>query len=225
MKPLGRRVRKFCGLAGPRFSDPCSGGNRPDGGIGRGGERERRRPALRRSRKTLRRPRFQGGCRRCPPFPGMREPSSCRKTPAGRRCSSTRSTRPPAEFPHGRPAMVAKHSGAIRLRASPRCTILWLPLRTDPLRIETTAWLPAWWDVYALLRRAGMPADYVSYPDGDHSLVKPLERLTSQQGSVDWFGFWLLNTLPADGDTANRWLWLKRCGEARRANPGSDSCG
>jgi hypothetical protein len=60
-----------------------------------------------------------------------------------------------------------------------------------PLRIEMYAFGMGWWDVFATLRRHQRPAEYVSIPDGAHDLVKPWERLTSQEGDVDWFDFWL----------------------------------
>lgn len=83
---------------------------------------------------------------------------------------------------------------------------------TCPLRIEMTGWLPAWWDAYALLRRNGRPVECLSYPDGAHSFVKPRERLSSQQGSVDWYRFWLLgeeNSDPACEDQYGRWRALR----------------
>lgn len=77
-----------------------------------------------------------------------------------------------------------------------------------PLRIETTAWLPAWWDVYALLRRYGRAVEYVFYPDGYHVLVKPWEQQTSQEGAIDWYVFWLLgleDPAPSKASQYARW--------------------
>jgi hypothetical protein len=93
-----------------------------------------------------------------------------------------------------------------------------------PIRIESGAWRPTWWDVYALMRRHGRPVEYASYPDGEHSLVKPWERLTSQQGAVDWYAFWLLGS--EDPDLAkqaqySRWRKLR---EKKAAAATSSPC-
>ena len=54
------------------------------------------------------------------------------------------------------------------------------------------------WEWYAKLILLDRPVDMVYIPDGDHLLVKPWERLTSQQGSVDWFCFWLKGEIDRD---------------------------
>jgi len=38
-----------------------------------------------------------------------------------------------------------------------------------------------------LLSALGKPVDFLWLPRGTHLLVKPWERLASQQGNVDWF--------------------------------------
>ena len=62
-----------------------------------------------------------------------------------------------------------------------------------PLRIEAIGFASAMteWETYASLFGQGKPVDLVYFPLGDHLLQKPLERLASQQGNVDWFRFWL----------------------------------
>jgi hypothetical protein len=47
------------------------------------------------------------------------------------------------------------------------------------------------WELYSSLRRQNKPVDLVYLPEGQHVLQRPLERLASQQGDVDWFRFWL----------------------------------
>ncbi len=47
------------------------------------------------------------------------------------------------------------------------------------------------WEAYALLKAAHKPVEFVVFPDGSHVLQKPVERLASQGGSIDWFRFWL----------------------------------
>jgi hypothetical protein len=42
------------------------------------------------------------------------------------------------------------------------------------------------------------PVDFIWIPRGMYLLVKPWERLTSQQGNVDWIRFWLKDEADAD---------------------------
>jgi len=62
-----------------------------------------------------------------------------------------------------------------------------------PLRIQAIG--PASvlfeWEIYASLYRQGKPEDLVYFPRGQHILQRPLDRMASQQGDVDWFRFWL----------------------------------
>jgi dipeptidyl aminopeptidase/acylaminoacyl peptidase len=54
------------------------------------------------------------------------------------------------------------------------------------------------WEWYAKLVLLDRPVDMIYIPDGNHLLVKPWERLTSQQGTVDWFCFWLDGEIDPD---------------------------
>ena len=47
------------------------------------------------------------------------------------------------------------------------------------------------WGIYSSLRLLGRPVDFIYFPSGTHIHARPLERLESQQGDVDWFRFWL----------------------------------
>ncbi|WP_158822473.1 hypothetical protein [Granulicella sp. S156] len=62
-----------------------------------------------------------------------------------------------------------------------------------PLRIEAIAPISVLseWEIYSSLKMQGKPVDLIYIPSGQHILQKPLERLASQQGNVDWFRFWL----------------------------------
>jgi dipeptidyl aminopeptidase/acylaminoacyl peptidase len=62
-----------------------------------------------------------------------------------------------------------------------------------PLRIEAIAPMSvlSGWEIYSSLKMQGKPVDLIYIPSGQHILQKPLERLASQQGNVDWFRFWL----------------------------------
>ncbi len=84
---------------------------------------------------------------------------------------------------------------------------------TAPIRMEMYGrTLGGWWDVYTALRRNGRPAEYVYYPDGQHVLTRPREQLTSQQGNVDWYRFWLAGEEdrdPAKAEQYRRWRALR----------------
>jgi dipeptidyl aminopeptidase/acylaminoacyl peptidase len=54
------------------------------------------------------------------------------------------------------------------------------------------------WEWYAKLVMLDRPVDLIYIPDGTHLLVKPWERMTSQQGNVDWFCFWLKGEVDPD---------------------------
>ena len=62
-----------------------------------------------------------------------------------------------------------------------------------PLRIQTFGppSLLLDWHWFSGLTRLHKPVEMIYLPDGDHILEKPWERMTSQQGDVDWFCFWL----------------------------------
>jgi dipeptidyl aminopeptidase/acylaminoacyl peptidase len=63
-----------------------------------------------------------------------------------------------------------------------------------PLRIEAIGGpmsILGEWELYSSLRMQGKPVDLVYIPDGQHVLQKPIDRMASQQGTVDWFRFWL----------------------------------
>lgn len=77
----------------------------------------------------------------------------------------------------------------------------WMKLAPDfhldkvetPLRIEAigpTSILREW-EIYSSLREQNKPVDLIYMPDGQHILQKPLDRLASEQGNVEWYQFWL----------------------------------
>lgn len=85
---------------------------------------------------------------------------------------------------------------------------------TAPLRV--TALQPASllgeWEPYAGLLLQGKPTEMVYIPDAAHILVKPWELLTSQQGSLDWFRFWLTGEEdpdPTKAEQYTRWHHLR----------------
>jgi len=69
------------------------------------------------------------------------------------------------------------------------------------------------WDIYALMRLQNKPVDLQYIRNGEHVLVKPLERLASQEINVDWYDFWLNgheDPNPKKADQYARWRELKR---------------
>jgi dipeptidyl aminopeptidase/acylaminoacyl peptidase len=62
-----------------------------------------------------------------------------------------------------------------------------------PLQIQALApgSLLGEWEWFAGLKRLGKPVDFIYLPTGTHVLVKPWDRMVSEEGSVDWFCFWL----------------------------------
>jgi dipeptidyl aminopeptidase/acylaminoacyl peptidase len=70
-----------------------------------------------------------------------------------------------------------------------------------PVRLEGYGGIDAVlgnWEWYAKLVLLDRPVDLIYIPDGTHLLVKPWERLTSQQGNVDWFSYWLKGEIDPD---------------------------
>ena len=85
---------------------------------------------------------------------------------------------------------------------------------TTPVREEAYAPQPLFlaWEWFAGLSRLHKPVELIYTRDGDHVLVKPLDRLTSQQGNVDWFCFWLKSEEdadPAKSEQYARWRQLR----------------
>ena len=63
-----------------------------------------------------------------------------------------------------------------------------------PLRYEfhsTSGSSLAHWDSYVLLKRNRKPVEMIHMPIASHNVEAPFARYTSQQGTVDWFAFWL----------------------------------
>ena len=83
-----------------------------------------------------------------------------------------------------------------------------------PLRIQTLnpPSLLLDWHWYSGLSRLGKPVEMIYIPEGTHILEKPWERMTSQQGDVDWFCFWLKGEEdpdPAKAEQYKRWRELR----------------
>jgi len=83
-----------------------------------------------------------------------------------------------------------------------------------PVRIECFGYgVIGCWEWFSLLTHLGRPVEMINLPDAIHILVKPWERLTSQQGNVDWFCFWLKGEEdhdPSKSEQYARWRELQK---------------
>ena len=72
------------------------------------------------------------------------------------------------------------------------------------------------WQWFAGLNRLAKPVDMIYLPGGTHILVKPWDRMTSQQTTVDWFCFWLKGEEDRSVEKANEYsLWRKLRAQAK----------
>jgi dipeptidyl aminopeptidase/acylaminoacyl peptidase len=85
-----------------------------------------------------------------------------------------------------------------------------------PVRLEGYGGIDAVignWEWYAKLVLLDRPVDLIYLPGGTHLLVKPWERLVSQQGNVDWFRYWLKGEMdrdPQKREQYERWEQMRR---------------
>ena len=83
-----------------------------------------------------------------------------------------------------------------------------------PVRYEHhgVGMVPTAWDTFAILKRMHRPVELVHIPWDGHNLETPFGRYTSQEGSVDWFAFWLQgkeDPHPAKVEQYRRWRVLR----------------
>jgi hypothetical protein len=68
------------------------------------------------------------------------------------------------------------------------------------------------WETFVALKRLKKPVELIFVTDGDHPVVKPWHRMTSQQGNVEWLAFWLKGAKDPDAlkaDQYARWGEMK----------------
>lgn len=104
-------------------------------------------------------------------------------------------------FAEGRPTMAKEYEKIIGSKPSGDGLSAWIRsapgFRLDrvetPLRIEAIGPISMLteWEIYASLRQQGKPVDMIYIPAGQHILQKPLDRMASEAGNVDWFRFLL----------------------------------
>jgi len=79
------------------------------------------------------------------------------------------------------------------------------------------------WEWFSGLSRLRKPVDLIYLPDAPHTLVKPWERMVSQQGNVDWFRFWLKGEEDNGQDKEDqyvRWHHLRDLAKSGLGRPG-----
>jgi hypothetical protein len=124
------------------------------------------------------------------------------------------------------PALAADSEGIIGARPFAAGLTQWMDSSPDfelekvttPIRIEVLEpeTLFVNWEWFAGLSRLGKPVELIYLPDAAHMLVKPWDRLISQQGNVDWFCYWLKGEEDPDPDKAEqyaRWRELRKLQE------------
>jgi dipeptidyl aminopeptidase/acylaminoacyl peptidase len=89
-----------------------------------------------------------------------------------------------------------------------------------PLRIESDSnrAVAYDWENFIALRRLHKPVELIFVPGGAHPVVRPWDRMTSQQGDVDWMTFWLKGEEdpdPSKADQYIRWRELKKLQDAQ----------
>ena len=75
------------------------------------------------------------------------------------------------------------------------------------------------WEWYSCLQRLEKPVDFIYLPDAAHILVRPSDRMVSQQGTLDWFRFWLQgyeDPDPVKAEQYKRWRELRKLDEKDR---------
>ncbi len=78
------------------------------------------------------------------------------------------------------------------------------------------------WEIYASLLQQNKAVTLIYFPEGQHVLQRPLERLAAQQGNVDWFRFWLTGEEDPDSTKAkqyDRWRELRKQYLTQNRNP------
>ncbi|WP_374576145.1 aminotransferase class I/II-fold pyridoxal phosphate-dependent enzyme [Phenylobacterium sp.] len=68
------------------------------------------------------------------------------------------------------------------------------------------------WEDYVVLKHLGKPVELTFLPDSNHWPLRPAERMTVQDGAVDWWAYWLKGEKdpdPAKADEYRRWDALR----------------
>jgi dipeptidyl aminopeptidase/acylaminoacyl peptidase len=96
-----------------------------------------------------------------------------------------------------------------------------------PIRLEAYGSYSALgsWEWFSGLTHLSKPVELIYLPGAPHLLVKPWDRLASQQGTVDWFCFWLKgeeDTDPTKAEQYARWRELRKLQEDNQKKAGEE---
>jgi hypothetical protein len=76
------------------------------------------------------------------------------------------------------------------------------------------------WESFAGLERLNKPVEMIYLPDSNHWPIRPSERMTVQQGAVDWFRFWLQGYEDSSLDKAPQYRrWETLCDKQHADTP------
>jgi dipeptidyl aminopeptidase/acylaminoacyl peptidase len=95
---------------------------------------------------------------------------------------------------------------------------------TTPLQVVANghAGLLFMWEPYAALRYLNKPVDLIVLAQGTHVMSNPVQRMSSQGGTVDWFRYWLKGEQDPDqakGPQYARWDQLRRLQQSSEKSP------
>ena len=84
---------------------------------------------------------------------------------------------------------------------------------TTPVRLVSLGpRILAQWEQWASMRRLGRPIEFIWLPGSNHWPTRPSQRMEAQQGTVDWYRFWLLGVAPTgkqENAEFSRWEKLR----------------
>ena len=96
-----------------------------------------------------------------------------------------------------------------------------------PLLMQSISGPLGEWEIYAGLQWLKKPVELINfYPEGEHELVRPRQKLLSEQSAVDWYCFWLKGEEdpdPAKAEQYKRWRELRKLEEENAVKPVAQS--
>ncbi|MCU1315248.1 MAG: hypothetical protein JWN63_570 [Candidatus Acidoferrum typicum] len=81
------------------------------------------------------------------------------------------------------------------------------------------------WEPYAALQYLHRPVELIAQRDGTHVLTNPAEEFVSQQGTLDWFRFWLKDEEDAVPEKAEQYARWRALRNLQNANADTSSGG
>ena len=94
-----------------------------------------------------------------------------------------------------------------------------------PVLLQAITFPVGEWEIFAGLKWLNKPVEMLNfYPTGEHDLVKPWQRMLSQQTTVDWYCFWLKGQEdpdPARVEQYKRWRELRKLQQANEGTQNS----